>query len=79
MYMVYWTIPDENGSDSAHGRTFASSELGAAMHFMEQLRIRQRAGEAIRFVTMSSENPHAVGHAGVAETGPGYQWKKRRR
>ncbi len=76
--MVYWTLT-EHGTHAAHAREFSSSELGGAMHFMEQLRIRQRAGEAIHFVTMCSENPHSVGHAGVAETGTDYHWKKRRK
>lgn len=51
----------------------------AAMKFMEGLRMRQRAGEAVCFVTMSSENPDSVGHPGVADPSPGYNWKKRRK
>jgi hypothetical protein len=46
---------------------------------MEALRARQRAGEALRFITMCSEHPDAVGHPGVDVTGPDYNWKKRRR
>lgn len=78
MYMVYWVSAD-NGVQLPQAREFASSEMAAALHFMEQLRLRQRAGEAIGFVTMCSENPYVVGSAGVAETGADYQWKKRRK
>ncbi len=78
MYMVYWTVIDDD-IKTTHAREFASSEMGAAMHWMEQLRIKQRAGEAIRFITMCSENPHSIGPAGVAEVGSDYQWKKRRK
>lgn len=77
MYMVYWSV--EADGLAAHAKAFASGDMGAAMHFMEQLRIRQRAGEAIRFVTMCSENPHVVGHAGVADPAADYNWKKRRK
>ena len=50
----------------------------AGMALMEQLRTRQRAGEGVRFVTMSSENPDSVGNPGVDVVGPGYKWTKRR-
>lgn len=78
MYMVYWTEYNADGG-LTQAQPFESSQMGAALHFMEQLRIRQRAGEAIRFVTMCSENPNAVGHAGVADPSPDYNWKKRRK
>ncbi|HVL75890.1 MAG TPA: hypothetical protein VM406_07725 [Noviherbaspirillum sp.] len=78
MYMVYWTEVDEDKS-VAHGRSFDSEDMRGAMHFMEELRKRQRAGEPVCFVTMSSENPHSVGHPGVADPSPEYNWKKRRR
>jgi len=78
MYMVYWT-EGENNSTQAHGRQFDTSEMSAALQFMETLRTRQRAGEAVSFVTMSSEHPHSVGHAGVADPHPDYNWKKRRK
>jgi hypothetical protein len=77
MYMVYWTIV-EHGVDKPHSRLYQTSEMVPAMQFMEQLRVRQRAGEAVRFVTMCSEHPDLVGHPGVDVTGPGYNWKKRR-
>lgn len=78
MYMVYWTVL-ENGTKAAHAKEFDSRDMIAAMNFMETLRTRQRTSGDICFVAMSSENPDSVGHAGVAETGPDYNWKKRRR
>jgi hypothetical protein len=78
MYMVYWTTTDEDKS-VAHGRSFASEEMSAALKFMEELRTRQREGERLCFVTMSSENPDSVGPPGVADPSPDYNWKKRRR
>lgn len=78
MYMVYWTLVDQQ-QQMPQAKAFDSSALREAMQFMEQLRSRQRAGEGVRFIVMSSENPDSVGPAGVAETGPDYAWKKRRR
>jgi hypothetical protein len=78
MYMVYWTVVD-NETNYPHAKEFHSSDMLAAMRFMEELRTKQREGKAISFITMSSENPESVGHPGVAEPGPDYKWKKRRR
>lgn len=78
MYMVYWSVEAE-GKLVPHAREFPSAEMGGAMHFMEQLRIRRRSGEPISFVTMCSENPNSVGQPGVADAAPDYDWKKRRR
>jgi len=78
MYMVYWSVM-EQGARHARCREFPSSEMSAAMSFIEELRAMQRAGENISFVTLCSENPDSVGRAGVAEAGPDYDWKKRRR
>jgi hypothetical protein len=78
MYMVYWTIV-ESDVNTAHGKAFDSHDMSAALQFMEALRTRQRGGESVCFVTMSSENPDSVGHPGVAEPSPDYDWKKRRR
>lgn len=78
MYMVYWTVV-ENETATAQGREFPSDQMSVAMKFMEELRTRQRGGEAIYFVTMSSENPNSVGHPGVADPHPDYNWKKRRK
>jgi len=78
MYMVYWTMVVD-GEATAAAEPFGSHDMAGAMFLMEQLRTRQRAGEAIRFIAISSENPDSVGPSGVAEAGPGYRWKKRRR
>lgn len=78
MYMVYWTVVKERDA-IPHSRAFASDEMGAAMTFMESLRSRQRAGEGVGFITMSSEHPDSVGHPGVADPSPDYDWKKRRK
>ena len=77
MYMVYWTVVDASAS-TPHAQSFNSADMRPAMDLMEQLRSRQRAGEGIRFITMSAENPESVGHPGVDTTGPGYSWTKRR-
>lgn len=78
MYMVYWTeLKDEN--PVPHQALFPQSDLRAALAFMEKLRLRQRAGEPVRFVAMSSENPDSVGHAGAADPHPDYKWMKRRK
>ena len=78
MYMVYWTAV-ENEVQTPHAQAFDSTDMAAAMRFMETLRARQRTSGDIGFVALASENPDSVGHAGVAETGPDYNWKKRRR
>jgi hypothetical protein len=77
MYMVYWTAVN-NGVKTPHQKEFNSGDMTSALKFMEDLRTQQRAGEGIRFVTMSSENPNSVGHPGVADPDPSYAWKKRR-
>ena len=77
MYMVYWTMVEETET-TPHAQAFGTEEMVKAMGFMEELRKRQRAGEGVRFVTMSSEHPDVVGHPGVDVTGPDYNWKKRR-
>lgn len=78
MYMVYWTVV-MNGLATPQSQDFSSDDMSIALKFMEELRSRQRAGENICFVTMCSENPHSVGHPGVSDPGPEYNWKKRRR
>jgi len=78
MYMVYWTVVDDEAMQP-HCQPFDTSEMVPAMQFMEALRARQRAGEGVRFITMCSEHPDVVGHPGVDVTGPDYNWKKRRR
>jgi len=78
MYMVYWTTI-ENDTAVPNAEPFGTADMVPAMKFMEELRARQRAGEAVRFITMCSEHPDVVGHPGVDVTGPEYNWKKRRR
>lgn len=78
MYMVYWTVIDDHAK-TPHAKEFDSRDMSSALSFMEMLRAKQRAGEGVRFITMSSENPDSVGHPGVADAGPDYSWKKRRR
>lgn len=77
MYMVYWTV-EGNATTVAYAEAFSSEDMNQALQFMESLRARQRAGEAVSFVTMCSENKNSVGPAGVAEAGADYGWKKRR-
>ncbi len=78
MYMVYWTVVEDDRC-TPHQTLFETTEMVAAMQYMEGLRKRQREGEGVRFITMSSEHPDLVGHPGVDVTGPDYDWKKRRR
>lgn len=78
MYMVYWTEAEANVA-GPRARAFGSEEMAAAMQFMEELRNRQRAGQPVSMITMASENPHSIGRPGVADAGPDYAWKKRRR
>lgn len=78
MYMVYWTIVEADAC-TPHEKLFETAEMVEAMQYMETLRKRQREGEGVRFITMSSEHPDLVGHPGVDVTGPEYSWKKRRR
>lgn len=78
MYKVYWTTYDEQGVPTAHAEDYGSDQLAAVLARCEALRTRQRAGEPVGFVTMVSENPFHVGHAGAADVQPGYAWYKRR-
>lgn len=78
MYMVYWTIV-EGDTCTPHQQLFTTTDMVEAMQHMELLRKRQREGEGVRFITMSSEHPDLVGHPGVDVTGADYNWKKRRR
>ena len=78
MYMVYWTEVYDNLRTPGQ-ELFASDDLRAALQFMEELRLRQRAGEPVSFIVMASENPDSVGHAGAADALPDYKWLKRRK
>ncbi|MDP1978158.1 hypothetical protein [Undibacterium sp.] len=77
MFMIYWSISND-GQEQACAREFANDRMVDALQFTESLRAEQRQGAAIRHITMSCENPDSVGHAGVADAGPEYSWKKRR-
>jgi hypothetical protein len=78
MYMVYWT---EVHADirKAHQQLFESGDMTGAMKCMEELRTRQRNGEPLCFIVLSSENPNSVGHAGVSDPPADYNWTKRRK
>ena len=83
MFVVYWLESGvdadlQGGQGQAQARGFGSDRMKEALAFMEQLRHRQRSGEAVGFVTMCSENPQSVGLAGVADPASDYNWKKRR-
>ena len=78
MYMVYWTIVEDDAF-TRQARPYPTDAMVDAMRFMEDLRRRQREGEGVRFITMCSEHPDVVGHPGVDVVGPDYNWKKRRR
>ena len=78
MYMVYWTETQDALQKPAQA-LFPASELRAALQFMEELRQRQRGGEAVSFIVMASENPDSVGHRGAADPAPDYKWMKRRK
>lgn len=73
MFNVYWMEKNQ-----AKNELFESEKMSESLTFMEALRKRQRDGEDIAFITLSSENPHSVGKPGVDVTGPDYDWKKRR-
>lgn len=78
MYMVYWTeIVNETRVPCQE--LFLQTDLRGALQFMEKLWEKQRAGEAVCFVVMSSEHPDSVGHAGAADPHPDYKWMKRRK
>lgn len=68
MYKVYWT--DTEGK--AMGREF--DDMTEALNFTQMLRNDYNR----KYVTMVSEIADNVTKMGVAETLPGYDWKKRR-
>ena len=77
MFLVYWSIC-QNELRIPQSKEFEQDQMKAALTFMEELRMKQRAGGPIGFVVMASENPNSVGHPGAADVLPGYDWKKRR-
>lgn len=69
MYKVYWTDAVTNETKSEE---FSDMTKGLQM----TQTVRNSGG---KFVCMASENvPGNVTKIGVAETGPDYDWKKRR-
>lgn len=68
MYMVFWF-----DGEKPQSQPFPSDALSLAVTACEE---KRRAGH--RFVTMAVEDHNHVGKMGVAETGPDYDWKKRR-
>ena len=78
MYMVYWTELANELQRPAQA-LFPTNDLRAALGFMEELRQRQRSGEAVSFIVLASENPDCVGQAGAADPAAYYKWMKRRK
>jgi hypothetical protein len=78
MYMVYWTELANELQRPAQA-LFPTNDLRAALEFMEELRQRQRSGEAVSFIVLASENPDSVGQAGAADPAADYKWMKRRK
>ena len=68
MYRVYWASPDDG-----HACSEDFDDMTAAL---EQCQLLRSIGR--RFVTMVSEPVGMVGEFGVSETGPDYDWRKRR-
>ncbi|CAL8478820.1 hypothetical protein [Caballeronia sp. S22] len=79
MFVVYWLGGNPDIEGAARFRRFDENALADALRFAEALRKRQADGDDIGFVTLCSENPHAVGKPGVADPPADYDWKKRRR
>lgn len=68
IFRVYWASPD-NG----HACSQDFTDMTEALRQTQMLRDIGR-----RFVTMCSEQADMVGEYGVRETGPDYDWRKRR-
>lgn len=66
-FKVYWT----EAGGAVNGEAF--QDVSTALDRCQELRNSGR-----RFVTMASEITDMVGEFGVTETGPDYNWKKRR-
>jgi hypothetical protein len=79
MIVVFWLVSHEaESAPQAHHVAFAPDQLGAALKFAEELRIRRRGGEAISHVCIQSEMSESVGVAGVSDPAPDYAHYKRR-
>lgn len=77
MLMVYW-VEIDGSVKTPKCEEFEMSAMARALQFTEELRGRQRSGEAIGHIVISAENPDSVGLAGVADPGADYNWKKHR-
>lgn len=78
MFVIYW-MEGDSGDQRPQCRLFNQDGMTQALSFMETLRTAQRNGEKdYCFVTMSSENPDAVGKTGAADPEISYGWTKRR-
>ncbi len=73
MYRVFWIE-----AQAARSEAFAADSLSSALAFAESLRARRRAGGAVSFVTIASEDPAQVGESGAADPRADYDWVKRR-
>lgn len=79
MFMVFWMERDDDGTMTPRAQAFGTEDMLGGLALMEALRTRQRNGEPLQHITMSSENPDSVGRRGVDVVGVGYNWTKRRR
>ena len=78
MFVVYW-MEGYSGDKRPQCRLLDQDSMAQALTFMEVLRTAQRNGERdFSFITMSSENPDAVGKTGAADPELAYGWTKRR-
>lgn len=83
MIAVFWlehAVPGPAADTAAQARyrLFGADALQAALRFAEELRASRQAGAPISHVTLQSELPGSVGHAGVADPPPDYAHYKRR-
>ena len=67
MFKVYWTEA---------GGAIGSEEFQDIAFALDRCHELRNSGN--RFVTMASQLEDMVGEFGVTETGPDYNWKKRR-
>lgn len=77
MIVVFW-LEGAGAGAQPRAQGFAANALSEALRFAEELRARRRGGEAISHVSIQSELPESVGHAGAADPGRDYAHYKRR-
>jgi hypothetical protein len=73
-HRVYWT---EDGKSQF--KDFTGDQLMEALKQCEDLRKRERNGEDVKFIVISSEVDECTSLKGVDVTDSTYDWKKRRR